>query len=65
MSDEELPKERDKATNKRYESWTKHDLYQKAEEVGIEGRGDMDKDELAEALREYYKSKRPNSAGAN
>lgn len=39
--------------HKKYEKWTKEELYEKAEEVGIEGRSDMDKDELIEALRNH------------
>ena len=35
-----------------YEEWTKDELYDKAEDVGIEGRSDMDKDELIDALRD-------------
>ena len=34
-----------------YEEWTKDDLYDRAQEIGIEGRSDMTKDELIEALR--------------
>lgn len=34
-----------------YEDWTKDELYDKAREVGIDGRSDMTKDELIEALR--------------
>jgi hypothetical protein len=34
-----------------YEDWTKDELYQRAQEVGIDGRSDMTKDELIEALR--------------
>ena len=37
----------------KYEDWTKDDLYQKAREIGIEGRSDMDKDELIDALRNH------------
>lgn len=37
--------------HKKYEKWTKEELYDKAQDVGIEGRSDMDKDELIEALR--------------
>ena len=36
-----------------YEDWSKEDLYDKAKEVGIEGRSDMDKDELISALRTH------------
>ncbi|WP_018948726.1 Rho termination factor N-terminal domain-containing protein [Thioalkalivibrio sp. ALMg11] len=35
----------------RYEDWTKEELYDKAQEVGIKGRSKMDKDELIRALR--------------
>lgn len=34
-----------------YEDWTKDELYDRAQEVGIEGRSDMSKDELIDALR--------------
>jgi hypothetical protein len=34
-----------------YEDWTKEELYEKARQVGIEGRSEMSKDELIEALR--------------
>ncbi len=36
-----------------YEEWTKEDLYDRAREIGIEGRSDMDKDELIKALRDH------------
>ena len=36
----------------KYEEWSKDDLYDKAQEVGIEGRSDMTKDELIDALRD-------------
>ncbi len=36
-----------------YEDWNKEDLYDKAREVGIEGRSDMDKDQLIKALRNH------------
>ena len=38
---------------KPYEERTKDELYQKAQEVGIEGRSDMTKDELIDALRNH------------
>lgn len=34
-----------------YEEWTREELYEKAREVGIEGRSEMSKEELIEALR--------------
>ncbi|MAO25706.1 MULTISPECIES: Rho termination factor N-terminal domain-containing protein [Roseovarius] len=34
-----------------YEDWTKAELYQRAQEVGIDGRSEMSKDELIAALR--------------
>lgn len=37
--------------HKKYEKWTKDELYEKAEEIGIDGRSKMDKDELIKALR--------------
>ncbi len=39
--------------HKKYEEWTKEELYEKAQEVGIDGRSEMDKDELIEALRNH------------
>jgi hypothetical protein len=36
-----------------YEEWSKDDLYGKAKEVGIDGRSDMSKDELIDALRNH------------
>jgi hypothetical protein len=36
-----------------YEDWSKEDLYAKAKDVGIEGRSDMSKDELIDALRNH------------
>lgn len=35
-----------------YEEWTKDELYERAQEVGIDGRSDMSKGELIEALRD-------------
>lgn len=36
-----------------YESWTKEELYDKAQKAGIEGRSTMDKKELIHALRNH------------
>lgn len=36
-----------------YEEWTKEDLYGRAQEIGIEGRSQMSKEELIEALRNH------------
>ena len=36
-----------------YEEWTKDDLYDKARDVGIDGRSDMSKGELIDALRNH------------
>ena len=36
-----------------YEDWSKDDLYDRAQEIGIEGRSDMTKDELIDALRNH------------
>jgi hypothetical protein len=35
-----------------YEDWTKDELYERAQEIGIDGRSDMTKDELIKALRD-------------
>lgn len=37
--------------SKTYEKWTKQELYEKAAEVGINGRSKMKKEELVYALR--------------
>lgn len=37
----------------KYEDWTKNELYQKAKEVGIDGRSKMNKQELIDALRHH------------
>mgnify|MGYP001304797207 CR=1 FL=1 len=36
-----------------YEEWTREQLYEKAQQIGIEGRSDMDKDDLIKALRSH------------
>jgi hypothetical protein len=36
-----------------YEDWSKGDLYEKAKEVGIEGRSNMNKGQLIDALRHH------------
>ncbi|PVA11912.1 Rho termination factor [Pelagivirga sediminicola] len=36
-----------------YEKWTKEELYERAQEIGIDGRSDMSKDQLIKALREH------------
>lgn len=36
-----------------YEEWSKEDLEDRAAEIGIEGRSDMNKDELIKALRNH------------
>ncbi|MEM9795609.1 MAG: Rho termination factor [Pseudomonadota bacterium] len=36
-----------------YEDWTKDELYERAQEIGIDGRSDMDKGALIEALRSH------------
>jgi hypothetical protein len=37
----------------KYEEWTKNELYDKAQKVGIEGRSKMDKGDLINALRNH------------
>ncbi len=36
-----------------YEEWSKDELYQRAKEIGIEGRSDMSKRELISAMRNH------------
>lgn len=36
-----------------YEDWSKDELYDRAQEIGIDGRSEMDKDELISALRDH------------
>ena len=40
-------------TSAAYEDWTKDDLYQGAKEIGIQGRSEMNKGELIDALRHH------------
>ncbi|HWC12975.1 MAG TPA: Rho termination factor N-terminal domain-containing protein [Actinomycetota bacterium] len=40
-------------SSQEYEDWSKDDLYDKAKQVGIEGRSKMDKSELISALRNH------------
>lgn len=40
-------------SSSKYEERTKEELYQKAKEVGIEGRSKMSKEELIDALRNH------------
>ena len=36
-----------------YEDWTRDELYGRAQEIGIDGRSDMTKDQLIDALRNH------------
>ncbi len=36
-----------------YEEWTKEELYQRAKEIGIKGRSDLNKGQLIEKLRNH------------
>ncbi|ERJ17680.1 Rho termination factor protein [Salinisphaera shabanensis E1L3A] len=36
-----------------HEEWTREQLYEKAQQIGIEGRSDMDKNDLIKALRSH------------
>ncbi|MDQ0316370.1 DUF7218 family protein [Amorphus orientalis] len=36
-----------------YEEWSKEDLYQRAREIGIDGRSKMSKSDLVKALRAH------------
>lgn len=40
-------------SSQRYEDWNRDELYQKAKDVGIEGRSKMSKKELISALRHH------------
>lgn len=37
----------------RYEDWSKQELYDRAKEIGIDGRSAMSRDELISALRNH------------
>jgi hypothetical protein len=37
----------------RYEEWSRQDLYEKAKQVGIQGRSKMQKSQLIDALRNH------------
>jgi Rho termination factor-like protein len=39
--------------SQKYEEWSKKDLYDKAKQVGIEGRSSMSKSQLVRALRNH------------
>ena len=39
-------------TSPAYEDWSKDELYERAQELDIDGRSDMTKDELIDALRD-------------
>jgi hypothetical protein len=41
------------AESEPYDEWTKEELEDRAAEIGIEGRSDMTKDELIDALRNH------------
>jgi hypothetical protein len=41
------------ADEERYEEWTQEELYQRAKQLGISGRSEMDKHELIEVLRDH------------
>lgn len=36
-----------------YDEWTRDELYDRAQEIGIDGRSSMSKDELIDALRNH------------
>ena len=49
-NDDQHPSEKG-GHSKSYEDWTKEELYDRAQELDVEGRSDMTKDELIDALR--------------
>lgn len=40
-------------SSSKYEKWSKDELYDKAKDVGIEGRSKMSKQQLIDALRDH------------
>lgn len=48
-----LQEAEDKTQASPYEEWSKHDLYERAVEHGIEGRARMSKKDLINTLRDY------------
>lgn len=44
--------EHEDGTSPPYEEWTEEELYDRAQEIGIEGRSTMSKPELIKALRD-------------
>lgn len=51
-SDSQHPSEKG-GKQRPYEDWTKDHLYDRAQELGIEGRSDMDKGALIDSLRNH------------
>jgi len=48
-----LKEAEDRSQASPYEDWSKHDLYEKAVEAGIEGSARMSKKDLINTLRDY------------
>lgn len=53
QADDDRSPSRKGGKNPPYEDWTRDELYDRAQEIGIDGRSDMTKDELIEALRNH------------
>ncbi|WP_375261704.1 Rho termination factor N-terminal domain-containing protein [Palleronia sp.] len=53
QANEDMHPSKEGGKHPRYEDWTKDDLYKQAKKVGIEGRSEMSKDELIDALRNH------------